>query len=307
MPSRRARRWVYGLHYGGVVRSNKTIILFLLPTVAYLLCLSIFPLVYSLYLAFQEYHPTTNSYSFIGLRNFTDLFQDPDFFTTWWNTVIFTVSTVSIEIVLGLGLALLFSLDFFGKRLFRTLIIIPMMITPLVVGLMWRMILNPDSGILNYWLGLLNIGPINFTGDPSTALATVIGVDIWQWTPFTFLIFLAGLQSLPEEVFEAAVVDGASRLQVFATITLPMLGRAFTVALLFRGIDAFRSFDLVYGLTYGGPGRDSATLSFYAFENAFTDSRFGYASAIVYVMVIVIIVATSVFFRFTEKKAVVVV
>ena len=288
------------------MRSNKTIILFLLPTVAYLVCLSIFPLLYSLYLAFQEYHPTTNSYSFVGLRNFTDLFQDPDFFTTLWHTVIFTVATVSIEIVLGLGLALLFSIDYAGKYLFRTLIITPMMITPLVVGLMWRFILDPDSGILNYWLGLLHLGPFNFTGDPSLALATVIGVDIWQWTPFTFLIFLAGLQALPEEVFEAAAVDGASRLQVFASVTLPMLGRAFTVALLFRGIDAFRSFDLVYGLTYGGPGRDSATLSFYAFENAFTDSRFGYASAMVYVMVIVIVVATSVFFRFTEKRVVIV-
>jgi multiple sugar transport system permease protein len=236
------------------------------------------------------------------LRNFTDLFQDPDFYTTWWNTVIFTISTVSIEIVLGLGLALLFSIDFFGKRLFRTLIITPMMITPLVIGLMWRLILNPDSGILNYWLGLVGIGPINFTGDPSWALATIIGVDIWQWTPFTFLIFLAGIQALPEEVFEAAAVDGATRLLAFRYITLPMLGRAFTVALLFRGIDAFRSFDLVYGLTFGGPGRDSATLGFYAFENAFNDSRFGYASALVYVMVIVIIVATSVFFRFTAKK-----
>jgi multiple sugar transport system permease protein len=287
------------------VKSNKTIILFLLPTVAYLVCLSVFPLLYSLYLAFQEYHPTANSYSFVGLRNFTDLFQDPDFFTTLWNTLIFTASTVSIEIVLGLGLALLFSIDFAGRYLFRTLIITPMMITPMVIGLMWRFILDPDSGLLNYWLGLLNIGPFNFTGDPSLALATVIGVDIWQWTPFTFLIFLAGIQALPEEVFEAAAVDGATRLQLFRHITLPLLGRAFTVALLFRGIDAFRSFDLVYGLTYGGPGRDSATLSFYAFENAFNDSRFGYSSAIVYVMVMVIIVVTSLFFRLTEKKVVV--
>jgi len=281
---------------------NRTILLFLLPTVAYLFCLSIFPLLYSLYLAFQEYHATANSYSFVGFRNFTDLVQDPDFFTSFWNTVIFTVVTVSIEMVLGLGLALLFSIDFAGKRLFRTLIIAPMMITPMVIGLMWRMILNPDSGILNYFLGFFGMGPFDFTGDPATALPAIIGVDIWQWTPFTFLIFLAGLQALPEEVFEAAAVDGANRLQIFRHITLPLLGRAFTVAVLFRGIDAFRSFDLVYGLTYGGPGRDSSTLSFYAFQNAFTYSRFGYSSAMIYIMVIVIIVATTLFFRFTEAK-----
>ena len=290
----RRRPW---RHHG-----NRTVILFLLPTVAYLLCLSIFPLAYSFYLAFQEYHPTTNTYSFVGLRNFTDLFQDPDFVTSLWNTVIFTVTAVSIEVVLGLGLALLFSTDFRLKRLFRTFIIAPMMITPMVVGLIWRLLLNPGSGLVDYGLGLLNIGPIDFTGDPTTALPAVIGVDVWQWTPFTFLIFLAGLQALPAEVFEAAAVDGASRLQTFIRITLPLLSRAFVVALLFRGIDAFRAFDLVYGLTYGGPGRSSSTLSFYAFQNAFTYSRFGYASAMVYIMVVIAIVATTLFFRFTAGK-----
>jgi multiple sugar transport system permease protein len=167
---------------------------------------------------------------------------------------------------------------------------------------MWRMLLNPEWGMLNWLVGQLGFHNVQWLSDPSTALRTLILVDCWQWTPFVFIIVYARLQALPQDVFEAAAVDGASWFERTRFVTLPLLMPAIVFAAVFRGIDAFRTFDLVYGLTNGGPVQSTSTLSFEAFQNGFEYFRYGYASAISYVMVVVAAIGITVLFRVVRVR-----
>lgn len=271
--------------------------LYVLPAVLYLLALTVYPLLYSLYLAFQTYITQTNSFQFVGVANFVELATDPIFLASFRNTLLFTVAVTVAEVVLGLLIALFFERDFLGKALLRTALIIPMLSTPMVVGLMWRFLLNADWGIINWLLHFVGVGPINWVGQSPWSLISLMLVDIWQWTGFAFLMLYAGLQTLPEELFEAAKVDGANAWQRFTHITLPLLRPLLIILTIFRSVDAFRSFDTVFALTYGGPGTSSYLLSFYAYLAGFSFLRMGYASAMAYVMVIFVIVATTLMFR----------
>ena len=203
---------------------------------------------------------------------------------------------------LGTALALFFNLRLRGAWFVRGVLILPMLLTPVVVGLMWRALLNPDWGVVNWLLGLFGLPQPLWTGDPSVALGTLIVVDSWQWTPFVMVIVFARLQALPQDVFEASAVDGANRRQTLLRITLPLLAPAIAFAAIFRAIDAFRAFDVVFGLTYGGPGRLTTTLSFYTWENGFSFQQYGYASALAYVMVIVATIAMSLLVRFVAIR-----
>lgn len=284
-------------------RRDVTALVFIGPAIAYLLLLGIFPLGYALWLSTQNFLVMQNAYEFVGLANYAEILRDPDLRISLVNSIVFTLAATGIELVLGVALALFFHRDLPARGMVRALLILPMMITPIVVGLMWRALLNVDWGLVNFLLRRLGLRGLNWTGDPGTALLSVILVDVWQWTPFMFLIALAGLQSLPTEVFEAGRVDGAGRLATLRYLTLPLLRPALTVAVLFRGIDAFRAFDIVFGVTYGGPGRASSTLSFYTFQTAFTNSRYGYAAAISIGMVLLIVVATTLFLRAVRAQA----
>lgn len=267
------------------------------PTVIYLLIFAIFPLIYSLYLAFHELDKTANTFKLVGVANFVELVQDPDFIQSFNNTLVFVIVAVAFEMVLGFALALFFNRPLFAKDFVRTLIILPMMMTPVAVGLMWRFMLSADFGMINYVITLFHGTPINWVGEANTALMSVMLVDIWQWTPFCFLLAYAGLQAIPDEILEAAVVDGANYWQILGQITIPILKPIFTLTLLFRVIDSFKVFDIVYALTFGGPGHSSSTLSFYIFQNGLMFSRPGYASAMSYVLVMVVILLTTVFIR----------
>ena len=270
---------------------------YLVPAVLYLVALTIYPLIYSLYLSFQNYTPRTQSFNFVGLGNYLELLGDSVFWASFWNTVIFTIAVTCIELLLGMAVALFFERDFIGKDVIRTALIVPMLSTPMVVGLMWRFLLNADWGIINWLLHFVGVPPINWVGQSPWSLISLILVDVWQWTPFAFLMLYAGLQALPHDLFEAATVDGASAWQKFRYITLPLLQPLIIILLIFRSVDAFRSFDTVFALTYGGPGTSSYTLSFYAYLAGFSFLRVGYASAIAYVMVILVILATTAMFR----------
>jgi multiple sugar transport system permease protein len=267
------------------------------PTIAYLLVFSVFPLLYSLYLAFHELDKTENAFKWVGLTNFAEAFRDGDFLRSFINTIVFVVAAVVIEMIAGFALALFFNRKFFAKDLVRTLLILPMMMTPIAVGLMWRFMLSADFGMVNYAITLLGGIAINWVGEANTALLSVIIVDIWQWTPFCFLLLYAGLQAIPEETLEAGRVDGANSLQLLRCITIPIMKPIILLALLFRVIDSFKVFDIVYALTYGGPGRSSSTLSFYIFQNGLMYSRPGYGSALSYVVVVVVLILTNVFIR----------
>lgn len=263
----------------------------------YLIAFSLFPLIYSLYISFTDLGAADSSGSFIGLANYAELLSDEFFWNASVNTVVMVGAAVTIQVALGTALALFFNLHLRGSWLVRGALILPMLLTPIVVGVMWRALLNPDWGIVNWAMESVGIDPPNWLGSTEWAIRTLILVDVWQWTPFVFLIVFARLQSLPRDVFEAAEVDGAGRLGMLSKITLPLLLPAISFVAIFRAIDAFRSFDLVYGLSYGGPARSTTTLSFLAFQNGFQFQNYGYAAATSYVMVIALIVATTVLLR----------
>jgi multiple sugar transport system permease protein len=264
---------------------------FLLPAMLVLILLNIFPFIYSFLLSFHQWNLADRlaTWKFVGLQNYaTILFKDPFFWSAVRVTIVFIILSVAIELLLGLVIALLVAQETRGIDFVRTIIVIPMMITPVVVGLIWRFMYNTDLGMMNYLLGLLGIqGPV-WLGDINYAMWAIIIADVWEWTPFMFLILLAALQSLPTEPIESALVDGASRLQMLRFIILPMIKPAIVIALLLRVIDSFKTFDLVYVLTMGGPGVSTQLLSLYTYKWGFKFFEMGYAAALSYVMLIAI-------------------
>jgi multiple sugar transport system permease protein len=272
------------------------------PAVLYLIAFSVYPLVTSLIRSFESYDPRTTSWTWIGLANYRQLFSDPEFWHTVEHTFVFTFGAVAIQVVLGTALALFFNQKLRGATLVRGILILPMLLTPIVVGLMWRALLNPNWGMLNWIANELGFHNVQWLSDPGTALRTLILVDCWQWTPFVFVIVFARLQALDQEVFEAGSVDGATWFQRTRYLTLPMLLPAIVFAAVFRSIDAFRTFDLVYGLTNGGPVQATTTLSFESFQNGFEFLHYGYASAVAYVMVIVAAIGVTILFRFVRVR-----
>ncbi len=276
------------------LHARRDVLLLVAPAAIYLVVFSVFPLLYSLGISFFDWSQTTSTFTFIGLDNYTRLAADPVFWQAAVNTAILVIAAVAIQVVLGTALALFFDLHLRGSWFVRGVLILPMLLTPVVVGLMWRALLNPDWGMVNWVLGELGLPQPLWLADPKLALITLVLVDSWQWTPFIMVIVFARLQALPRDVFEASAVDGAGRIATLRNVTLPLLAPAIVFAAVFRSIDAFRSFDVVFGLTYGGPGRLTTTLSFYAWETGFSFTRYGYASAIAYVMVVVATVAFTI-------------
>jgi multiple sugar transport system permease protein len=276
------------------LHARRDVLLLVAPAAIYLVAFSVFPLVYSLGISFFDWSQTTSTFTFIGLDNYARLAADPVFWQAAVNTAILVIAAVAIQVVLGTALALFFDLHLRGSWFVRGVLILPMLLTPVVVGLMWRALLNPDWGMVNWVLGELGLPQPLWLADPKLALITLVLVDSWQWTPFIMVIVFARLQALPRDVFEASAVDGAGRVATLRQVTLPLLAPAIVFAAVFRSIDAFRSFDVVFGLTYGGPGRLTTTISFYAWETGFSFTRYGYASAIAYVMVVVATVAFTI-------------
>jgi multiple sugar transport system permease protein len=284
------------------LHERRYVALLLAPVLVYLIVFSVFPLLYSLAVSFFRWDAIETTFHFVGLANIQELISDPVFWQASGNTAVLVIAAVSIQLVLGTALAIFFDLQLRGSWFVRGVLILPMLLTPVVVGLMWRAMLNPNWGIVNYALGQAGLPQPLWTADPDLALVTLILVDSWQWTPFVMVIVFARLQALPRDIFEATAVDGASPWQTLRDVTLPLLAPAIVFAGVFRAIDAFRSFDIVLGLTFGGPGRLTTTLSFYAWENGLRFDRYGYASAISYVMVIVAIIGVTLLFRYLAVR-----
>ncbi len=256
-------------------------ILMLAPTLLLLAGLTLFPTVYMLTAAVQNVSPDPDvPREFVGLGNFARMLTDPELHVAVRNTVVFTVVAVTLEFLLGLGLALLF--DKYIRRLnfLKTILLVPMMIPPIAVALTWKLIYQPQFGVLNELMFRLGLPSQAWAGDVNLAMATIIAADVWEWTPFIFLLMLAGLASLPSEPYEAAQVDGASAWRQFWDLTVPFLKPVIAIALLLRIMDALRLFDLVFILTVGGPAGATETLSLYIFKVAFTFVDIGYAAAI---------------------------
>jgi multiple sugar transport system permease protein len=283
-------------------RPRTVLWLLLGPSLLYLAAFAIFPLFYSLRLSFTDLTAATGTGEWVGLANYGDLLRDPQFWNATKNSAVMVFSSVAIQIVLGTALAMFFNLHLKGSWLVRGILVLPMLITPIVVGVMWRALLNPDWGLINWVIEQLGMEPPNWFGSIEMAMPTLILVDCWQWTPFVFIIVYARLQALPQDVFEAAVVDGAKPFDTFRLVTLPLLMPAIIFAAVFRAVDAFRSFDLIFGLSYGGPARSTTTLSFFSFQNGFQFQNYGYAAAASYMMLLILIVGTTLLLRFVQIR-----
>ena len=216
----------------------------------------------------------------IGLQNYLKLWNDPQFINSLWVTVRFVSLSVAIETVLGFALALFCLREFKGIRLLRTILIVPMVITPVVVAIVFRLIYASDAGMLTAISQALGGGQVRILGDPVNAFLGLVALDVWEWTPLMFLILLAGLQSLPQEPFEAARVDGAGPWRAFVDLTLPMMRPILAIAIVLRTIDAFGTFDQVFVLTHGGPGEATRLVSLYGYDTSFKFQETGYAAAL---------------------------
>jgi multiple sugar transport system permease protein len=228
----------------------------------------------------------------IGWDNYTRLWEDEQFRNSLWVTVRFVALAVSIETVLGLALALFCLREFRGIRLLRTVLILPMVITPVVVGIVFRLIYASDAGMLTALSEAMGGTPVQILGDPTRAFLGLVALDVWEWTPLMFLILLAGLQSLPVEPFEAARVDGAGPWRTFVDHTLPMLRPVLAIAIVLRTIDAFGTFDQIFVLTRGGPGEATRLLSIYGYDTAFKFQQTGYAAALFATMGLLVLAFT---------------
>ncbi len=257
--------------------------LLLAPSLIVIAGVFVYPLGYSLWMSLQAYNIITPA-RFIGLRNYQRILSDDTFWHSAVTTFSFAIPTFAIEVVLGFGLALMLERVSHGRGLMRSVILVPLLLTPVVEALNWRVMLNYDFGVVNWLLGLVGIPKINWVNDAQLAMPALVVLEVWRVVGFEVLVFSAGLAALPSEPFESAEIDGASSWQQLLHLTLPMLTPLFVVVALFRSYELLRVFDIVYGLTGGGPGRATETLSFHIFNQMISGFQVGYASAAAYVL-----------------------
>jgi multiple sugar transport system permease protein len=280
--------------------SKRHYLIFLGPTLLILLVMLAFPTGYVLIVSLRDFQLTnpTAGNPFVGLENYRTLLSDPAFFAALWKSVLFTVASVALTFVLGMAIALLLNRrDLWGTGLTRTVILVPLILTPLVIGATYRFMLERDNGIINEILALVGLDRIPFLASSAWAMISVILVDAWQWTPFAVLVLLAGLESLPEEPFEAARMDGASRWGEFWYITMPLLAPVIAVVLLIRTMDAFREFDKIFIMTGGGPGTATQTLPIFLYRAGFQDFNMGFSAATGVVMLVIVTLVSSLYVR----------
>lgn len=280
--------------------------IFLLPAVILILLFSLFPLFFSLVLAFLSWDLSrlTGGVRFIGLENFITLVNDARFWNTARVTLTFVVGAVSLEYLVGLGVALLLNQDIRFRRFFRVVFLMPMMLTPAAVAYAGRMLFNEGQGPVNHIIKLLGGPQVPWFSHPSLALPSLILVDTWEWTPFMMIVLLAGLQSLPPEVYEAARVDGANDWQIFRHITFPMLAPVSVTVILIRALEAFKLFDIVTVMTGGGPGTATEPVTLYAYLVGMKNGNLGYASAIAYSLLIMVVISSTLFLKLVRQRAI---
>lgn len=251
------------------------------PAVLVVGLIIVYPVFYTGWMSLQEWFASSlTPPKFIGFANYQQILTtDVRFREAFFRTLYFTLVAVSVETVLGVGMAVLFNREFWGRGLVRTLSILPMMATPTAISLVFVMMYHPTLGVMNYLLSVVGLPAWTWTYSSRTALYAIALVDVWEWTPLIMLIALAGLAALPKEPYESARIDGASAFQCFYLITLPLLRPTLVVAILFRAIDALKTFDIIFVMTQGGPSNASETINILLFNQGFSYFNMGYASA----------------------------
>jgi multiple sugar transport system permease protein len=276
--------------------------IFLLPAVAVLVIGLLVPLWNAFYLSFFEWKMGTpwESKDFIGLDSYVRMLADDSVYESMWVTLKFSFWVMLLEMIVGIGLALLLEKSIKGAAIFRTIFILPLMVSPVAVGLIWRYLYDARTGIINYYLEQIGqaVPFLQYLGfdrqlwlaKPGLALTSIIITDVWQWTPFIVIIILAGLQALPSEVVEAAFIDGASWFHMIFYVKLPMISTIILVTFLMRLIDVFRALEVMYILTFGGPGISTQVLALHIYKTAFTAQQLGYASTISMLLIAVLLI-----------------
>ncbi len=274
------------------------------PGLLVLLLTTTFPLLFLLWSSFNNINlamPFLDG--FAGLDNYAQMMGDSRFWHSLRLTGIYTISSVALQLVIGLGLALLVMQIPAGQWLFRIAAILPIVLAPVVVGLFWRtLMLAPEFGILDFIFRAVGLGQVNWLGSPTPALISVIMIHTWQWTPFAFLVLLASLAALPPEVFEAAKIDRANAVQRFIHITLPLIRPAVIIVVIMRSMIALSAFAAIFAATGGGPGTASEILNLYAYKTSFIELNFGYGSALAVALLIITLCVSGVLFHLRTAR-----
>lgn len=287
--------------------SDRTIAwIFVAPTIFLLLAVNIFPLIWTIRLSFTNYRVNrpNRDVEWIGLRNYERILSDSDIWNTMQATAHFLIWTIVIQVLIGFALAYLINKKFKGNDLWTTIIVFPMMLSPAVVGNFWTFLYQPQIGLFNYVVTFFTRGnPADFSmiGDVHLAPWSIVIADTWMWTPFVMLICLAGLRSIPDSIYEAAECDRASKWRQFWTITIPMVLPFLMLAVLFRGIENFKMFDLVVQLTGGGPGNTTTLTSIDLKREAFEKWRTGYSSAYAVILFVTVFGLASIYVKALNK------
>ena len=283
-----------------MMTNNKFITwLFLLPTVLFLALTAFIPLLYSVWLSFfnMKINMPYLIPIFVGLKNYTRMFGDPIFIRSTVNTVVFAVLSVTLEIGLGVTLAMMISGESRRERIIRAILMVPMIMAPVAAGTMWRMLLDSSTGVVNYLGQLAGLPKIGWLGHPILAFVSVIMVNVWQVVPWTAIVVISGLKGIPQDVIHSALVDGASPWRIFWQIVLPALRSVLVVIFLIRFIDAFKVFDTIYVMTGGGPGMATEMLPNYIFNQGLNYFDASYAAALAVSFIVVMSLITSLFVK----------
>ena len=263
---------------------------FVAPALIFMVLMIVVPIVMTLAFSLTDWNLLTGrAPSFNGLANYIEILKSPDFWHSFGITFYYTFLAIAMELVAGVLLAVLISKDFAGKGVVKTIILLPYMMAPVAVGMMWMLFYEPTSGFMNWLFTTIGLPRSGFTSARGSVIPSLAFVEFWQMTPMVVIVCMAGLASLPEDCMEAAVVDGATPIQTFFRVKLPMLlPTIFSIGLL-RFVDVFKSFDLIYAMTKGGPANASRTLNIYAYEEAFSYYKFGLSSSILTVVFIIVL------------------
>ncbi|ALS25111.1 carbohydrate ABC transporter permease [Paenibacillus naphthalenovorans] len=289
-------------------RSHLTGWIMLLPALIYLLVWNVYPLVYALYVSFSNLNLTRiNAAKFIGFTNYTVLLKDKTFYTAVGNTLLLTVSTIAIELIIGYFIAKLFTAadGVKGTGILRTLFMIPIMVTPLIIGLLWSYILNPTLGVMNYILDLLHLPTLAWFGDPKVALYSILGINVWQWAPFMMLLIIAGLNSIPKDLTEVAQIEGAGFWSRLKNIEAPFIWHVVVLGIFIRVMESLKMFDVVYVTTNGGPGTATELMSLMAYRQSFLYYQTGSGAAVAIIILIISTVIVQMLFKYLWKRDVV--
>ncbi|MEU6728416.1 sugar ABC transporter permease [Nonomuraea wenchangensis] len=276
--------------------------LFMTPALLLLAGMLLYPIFYTFWVSLSDFDLATfQPTGWVGLRNYTAVLHDPGFLESLKVTGVYLVIALPLQMVLGFAIAFLLNVEWRGRGVLRALFLVPMVVAPVVAGGVWRMLLDPLWGVVNYVLGLVGIGPVEWIGDPALAMASVIIIDTWRWTPFVVLIAAAGIMALPGEVYEAARTDGAGRWQTLWRVTLPLLVPVMAAAFVVRWLGAVKMFDIALAATKGGPGNATNVVNLYIYEKGFRSLEFGSASSMATIVLVITMALTYVLFRVSHR------